>query len=80
MRGDAGRPSGKVDTEAQQLASAAQVRLIPMLMAFRDGVLAFSQPGALRAAELEQLIRAVRDIDMDDVGQDIAAQQTDRSA
>jgi hypothetical protein len=46
----------------------------------RDGVLVFSQRGALSAAELEQLIRAVRDIDMDDVGQDIAAQQTDRSA
>src|SRR6266508_1182907 len=72
---------GKVDTEAQQqLASAAQIRSIPTLMAFRDGVLVFSQPGALPAAALEQLIAAVRDLDMDDVRQDIAAQQTARSA
>jgi thioredoxin 1 len=72
---------GKVDTEAQQqLASAAQIRSIPTLMAFRDGVLVFSQPGALPAAALEQLIQAVRDLDMDDVRQDIAAQQTARTA
>jgi thioredoxin 1 len=39
---------GKVDTEAQpQLAGMAQIRSIPTLMAFRDGVLVFSQPGAL---------------------------------
>jgi len=72
---------GKVDTEAQQqLASAAQIRSIPTLMAFRDGVLVFSQPGALPGAALEQLIRAVRDLDMDDVRQDIAAQQSARTA
>ncbi len=64
---------GKVDTEAQ-------IRSIPTLMAFRDGVLVFSQPGALPAAALEQLIEAVRDLDMDDVRQDVAAQQTTRTA
>jgi thioredoxin 1 len=72
---------GKVDTEAQQqLASAAQIRSIPTLMAFRDGVLVFSQPGALPAAALEQLIGAVRDLDMDDVHRQVAAQQTARTA
>ncbi|MFD2767162.1 thioredoxin [Micromonospora eburnea] len=59
---------GKVDTEAEQsLAAAAQIRSIPTLMAFRDGVLVFAQPGALPAAALEQVIQAVRDLDMDAV-------------
>jgi thioredoxin 1 len=72
---------GKVDTEAQQqLASTAQIRSIPTLMAFRDGVLVFSQSGALPAAALEQLIGAVRDLDMDDVHRQVAAQQTARTA
>ena len=46
------------------------------LMAFRDGILVFSQPGALPAAALEQLIQAVRDLDMDDVRDKIAQQET----
>ena len=59
---------GKVDTEAEQaLAAAAQITSIPTLMAFRDGILVFAQPGALPAAALEQVIAAVRDLDMDDV-------------
>jgi len=59
---------GKIDTEdQQQLAAAAQITSIPTLMAFRDGVLVFSQPGALPAAGLEQVIEAVRALDMDDV-------------
>jgi thioredoxin len=65
----------KVDTEAQQqLAAAAQVRSIPTLMAFRDGILVFSQPGALPAPALEQVIQAVRDLDMDDVRRQLAEQ------
>jgi thioredoxin 1 len=72
---------GKVDTEAeQQLAAAANIRSIPTLMAFRDGVLVFAQPGALPASALEQVIQAVRDLDMDDVRQQIEAQQSTRSA
>lgn len=56
----------KVDTEAEQsLAAAAQISSIPTLMAFKAGTLAFSQPGALPAAALEQVITAVRDLDMD---------------
>jgi thioredoxin len=71
----------KVDTEAeQQLAAAANIRSIPTLMAFRDGVLVFDQPGALPAAALEQVIQAVRDLDMDDVFRQIEAQQSASSA
>jgi len=59
---------GKVDTEAeQQLAAAANIRSIPTLMAFRDGILVFAQPGALPAPALEQVISAVKGLDMDDV-------------
>jgi thioredoxin 1 len=66
---------GKIDTEDQQsLAGAAQITSIPTLMAFRDGVLVYSQPGALPAASLEQLIQAVRDLDMDDVHAKMAVQ------
>jgi thioredoxin 1 len=57
---------GKVDTEAEQeLAGAANIRSIPTLMAFRQGALVFAQPGALPAAALDQVIAAVRDLDMD---------------
>ena len=57
---------GKVDTEAEQaLAAAANITSIPTLMAFKDGVLVFSQPGALPAAALEQVISAVRELDVD---------------
>ncbi|GAA2025491.1 thioredoxin [Terrabacter terrae] len=67
---------GKIDTEAeQQLSTAAGITSIPTLMAFRDGILVFSQPGALPAAALEQVITAVRDLDMDDVRAKVAAAQ-----
>jgi thioredoxin 1 len=67
---------GKIDTEDQQtLAGSAQITSIPTLMAFRDGVLVFSQAGALPAASLEQLITAVKDLNMDDVRASIAEQQ-----
>src|SRR6187397_3053306 len=68
---------GKVDTEAEQsLSAAAQITSIPTLMAFRDGILVFSQPGALPAPALEQVITAVKDLDMDDVRRQIEAQQS----
>lgn len=55
---------GKVDTEAEQaLAAAAQITSIPTLMAFKGGTLVFSQPGALPAAALEDVITAVRELD-----------------
>ena len=66
---------GKVDTEAErELAAAAQITSIPTLMAFREGVLVFAQPGALPAAALEQVIGAVRELDMDDVRAQLTAQ------
>jgi len=66
----------KVDTEDQQaLAGAAGITSIPTLMAFRDGVLVFSQPGALPAPALTQVIDAVRGLDMDDVHRQIAEQR-----
>jgi len=66
---------GKVDTEAEQeLAGAAGITSIPTLMAFRDGVLVFSQAGALPGPALEQLITAVRGLDMDEVHAAVAAQ------
>ena len=67
---------GSVNTEEQyQLSAAAQVTSIPTLMVFRDGILVFSQAGALPPSALDQLITAVRDLDMDDVRRQIAAQQ-----
>jgi thioredoxin 1 len=66
---------GKIDTEAEQaLAGAAQITSIPTLMAFREGVLVFRQPGALPASALEQVIDAVRALDMEDVHKQVAAQ------
>ena len=68
---------GSVDTEAEQaLAGAAQITSIPTLMAFKDGVLIFSQPGALPEAGLEQVITAVRDLDMDEVRAQIHLRNT----
>lgn len=65
---------GKVDTQAQQqLATAFQIASIPTLMAVRDGIVLYAQPGALPEAALEDVIRQVRAVDMDDVRQRIAA-------
>jgi thioredoxin 1 len=64
---------GKIDTDAQQQLSAmANIQSIPTLMAFRDGILVFNQAGALPAPALEQVVQAVRDLDMDDVRRQIA--------
>lgn len=66
---------GKVDTEAErELAGALAISSIPTLMAFRDGVLVFSQPGALPPAALAQVITAVRELDMDEVRDKVAQQ------
>ena len=66
----------KVDTEAEQaLARAANITSIPTLMAFREGVLVFSQPGALPPAQLDELIGAVRGLDMAEVHAAVAQQQ-----
>jgi len=66
----------KVDTEAEQaLAAAANITSIPTLMAFREGVLVYSQPGALPPQALDELIGAVRGLDMAEVHAAVAAQQ-----
>lgn len=68
-----------IDTEAEQaLSGALQISSIPTLMAFRDGVLLFAQPGALPAPALEQVITAVREVDMDDVRAKLAEQQAEQ--
>ena len=71
----------KVDTEAEQaLAAAANITSIPTLMAFREGVLVFSQPGALPPAALEELIGAVKGLDMDEVHAAVATQLSEETA
>lgn len=66
----------KVDTEdQQQLSAAVGITSLPTLMAFRDGILVFQQPGALPAEALDQVITAVRDLDMDEVRQKVAEQE-----
>ncbi len=66
---------GKVDTEAQQqLAGVFGITSIPTLVAFRGGIVVFAQPGALPATALDELITAVRALDMDDVRAQLAAQ------
>jgi thioredoxin 1 len=68
---------GKVDTEAQrEIAAAANITSIPTLMAFRDGILVFSQPGALPAPAFNELLDAVEALDMEEVRAEISKQQT----
>jgi thioredoxin 1 len=67
---------GKVDTEAEQsLAATARITSIPTLMAFREGILVFSQPGSLPASALEQVIAQIRGLDMDDIRKSVAEAQ-----
>lgn len=71
----------KIDTEAQQeLATEFRIRSIPTLMAFRDGILLFSQPGALPASALEELVEKIRAVDMDEVRRKIAERDAPRAA
>ncbi|MQW75830.1 thiol reductase thioredoxin [Nocardioides sp. dk4132] len=72
---------GSVNTETEQeLAAMAQIQSIPTLMAFREGVLVFAQPGALPAPALDQVIDAVRGLDMEDVHRQVAQQQAEQQA
>ena len=69
----------KIDTEAEQaLAAAAQITSIPTLMAFRDGVLVYREAGALPASALEQLVTSIRELNMDDVRNQIAEGETSK--
>lgn len=66
---------GKVDTEAQpELAEAFEIASIPTLVAFREGVIVYAEPGAVRGPDLDQLIEAVRGLDMSDLHAEVAAQ------
>jgi thioredoxin 1 len=59
---------GKVDTEAEQrLAAEANISSIPTLMVFRDGILLYNSPGALPAQGLDEIVQAVKNLDMDEV-------------
>ncbi len=67
---------GKINTEDQpDLSAAFQIQAIPTLMIFRDGILLFSQAGALPAAAFEELIGKVQSLDMDEVRAEIARQR-----
>ena len=67
---------GSINTEEQQqLSAAAGIKSIPTLMVFREQVLVYSQPGALPAAGLDQVIAGVRGLDMDEVHREVAAQE-----
>jgi thioredoxin 1 len=67
---------GKIDTEAQpELSALARITSIPTIMAFREGILIFSQAGALPASSLEELIGKVRELDMEQVHAALAAEE-----
>lgn len=71
----------KLDTEAnQEISAALGIMSIPTLMAFRDGIVVFAQPGALAAPQLDQVITAVRGLDMDEVRASVAEAQAKASA
>ena len=60
----------KVDTEAEpELAQMYGITAIPTLVVYRDGIPVFGQPGAMREADLEDVLKQVRDLDMDSVRQ-----------
>ena len=67
----------KVDTDAEQeIAAHFQIRSIPTLMVFRDQIIVFSQPGALPQNALEQVVAKAKELDMDEVRQQIGKQDT----
>ena len=72
---------GKVDTEAQfELAGSFGIQSIPTLMILRDQVVVYSQPDAVPAESLEELITRAGELDMADVHRQVAAHRADQSA
>jgi thioredoxin 1 len=68
---------GKIDTEANaDLSASAGIMSIPTLMVFRGGVLIFSQPGALPASALDDLIGQVREVDIEKLKAEVEAQNS----
>ncbi len=71
---------GKIDTEDQpELSAEAGIQSIPTLMAFRDGILLYSQPGALPPAALEEIIGKVKELDMDAVRAEIEKEEAEEA-
>lgn len=71
----------KVDTEAQQgLAAALQIRSIPTIMIFRDGILLFNQAGAMPETALEQIVTTAEQLDMEEVRREIAEAEAAEAA
>lgn len=67
---------GKIDVDANQdLAGYFSIRSVPTLMVLREKVMLFSQPGALTAGQLEQLLHEVKALDMTQVHRDIAEKE-----
>ncbi|MCI6574874.1 MAG: thioredoxin [Actinomycetaceae bacterium] len=72
---------GKVNTDEQpELGAAFQVMSIPTLMIFRDGIQLYQQPGALPKPALEDLIKKVGELDMDEVRRQMEAQESGEAA
>lgn len=72
---------GKIDTDAQpELSGAFEIRSIPTLMVFRDGILLYNNPGALPAAAFEELVGKVRALDMEEVRREVSARQAQSKA
>jgi len=72
---------GKIDTDAEQaLGQAFNIRSIPTLMVIRDGVMVFNQAGVLPANALEDLIQQVRDLDMDEVREQVEEAEAQQQA
>ncbi len=70
---------GKVDTESESaLAQSFAVRSIPMLMVFREKIVLYAEPGVLSAAQLNELIGKVRDVDMEKVHADVKKQEEEQ--
>lgn len=79
--GNDGIVFGKVDTEAEQaLAGAANITSIPTLMAFKEGVLVFAQPGALPQSALQDVIEQVKGLDMAPIKEQLAKEAADKGA
>lgn len=71
----------KVDTDAEsEIAAAANITSIPTLMAFKDGILVFRQPGALPAESFEELIQNVKNLEMESIKAEIAKEQSQARA
>ena len=71
----------KIDTDAEQELSAAfNIRSIPTLMIFRDKILLYAQPGALPQNALEEVLKKVRELDMNDVRKQLEEQEKAEAA